>query len=129
MDQNCKDTGHRSFSRIFEKIDQGGAEELAAKQLHELMKSLRDESLRLGGQKTKGSMTINIKFDVEKDTVGVKYEVTSKKPKAVTAGSVFFLDQNANLSREAPKQIGLPLRPVPVDQNEEAGDAPAVQEA
>lgn len=69
------------------------------------------------GGKAKGSLTLKLDIALNKDgySVTVTDDIVLKLPKKETPSSLFFFDENGNVSRNNPRQQELPLHAVDSD--------------
>lgn len=109
IDTNPNDEGPRAFARFISELNDGDAHVELSAELRRLC-LLLDQ--RAAGGKAKGELDLKLKFEIERGIIQARYEIKLKEPDKKRAGDVFFLTKGKNLTREKPKQLGLPLREV-----------------
>jgi hypothetical protein len=93
----------RPFAELMTLLDGGTAHAEASRALNDVVSAVRD----LG---QKGSITIAVEIAPLKGTrhqVVVSMRVTSKPPKTEPTAGMFFVDDDANLTRNDPRQLTL----------------------
>jgi hypothetical protein len=99
----------RPFAEFLQQQRRGALHGELSEQLHELLQAVKET-----GKAGALTVRIDIKPAAKGNAEQVVVSDTSsvKKPQAARPESVFFLDDDGNLSRSDPRQTELPLREV-----------------
>lgn len=125
------DESPRSFGHFFGMLDDEQAQATASRELHDLLKVLREEAVARHGT-VKGTLTLKIDLKCDElEQVEATYAIDTKEPKRKSSKSLYWLDRKGFLTVENPRQQVLPLREVSAQgaalRNVE-NDRPAVKE-
>lgn len=111
-----EDEGTRSFAVLLQAVDEGALHAELGEAVQHVTKEL-SKIVDLGAKNAKGTLTLKLSFDARANgTITLTGDVTTKTPKPVRGGSVFWATKGNNLSPENPRQQKLPLREVPASQ-------------
>ncbi len=110
MPDTTKDETHiRPFAEFLQQQRRGALHGEISEQLHDLLQSVKETGKA-------GSLTLQIKVKPaakgNAEQVLISDLTVAKKPQTERPESIFFLDNEGNLSRSDPRQIELPLREV-----------------
>lgn len=100
----------RPLAAALQEIDRGRLHRQGSNQLHELIAAC----LRFGKD---GDITIKVHIhvaNVDEARLEVSGTVTTKLPQPSAKTSIFFVDENGNLTRQDPSQLEFDVNPVRV---------------
>lgn len=99
----------RPFAEFLQRQSRGTTHRELSDGLHNLVARVMETG-------KPGTITLKVKVDVlkgSKDTLTVSDEITLKLPEHDRQASIWFQDQDGNLTRSDPEQLAMPLQPVP----------------
>jgi hypothetical protein len=84
-------------------LERGGAQEKLEKAITTALSELYD----MAGpkNKAKGTVTLQLTFEVQGPSCGVSYTVEAKTPKQKSSTQMFFVTPNGELTQDHPEQI------------------------
>lgn len=105
--------GPRGFAVMLQQVHDGELHGELSTELQKLVSKLGDHSTKFQ-KPAKGAITLTLNITAVGATVEVVGDVKVKAPKVPRSRSIFWSTSGGNLSVENPRQTKLPLREVPV---------------
>lgn len=97
----------RDAQTIIGMLEGGEVAQALGTEIVETLAKLKELAGDRPKAKTKGSVTLKLDFEVEKNTVEISVDITSKRPKPVRGTSFYWLTDDGALTTEHPQQTDM----------------------
>jgi hypothetical protein len=101
------DEGIKPFANFIAEACDGDINNEASVELKALIEAVSDAVARDGGS-PKGSINVKINLKHDGKSLGVTYEITTKKPPRKRSGGVVWVTKEGNFTLKNPRQQELP---------------------
>jgi len=98
----------RSFSQLIGALEEGALHHELTQQIQEIVATLNNHRAEYGGE-PKGALSIALAFALKGSTIEITGKTTTTLPKASRERTILWTTGDNRLTRQNPKQMGLPF--------------------